>query len=168
MTFIDQNVLAEINPDTFGPQNLAEELGFLPEIFPFLKNKEDLLGRTRPAITFVVAATIRAFRKRCGQPARSLPAGFMDRIWDRWAQGDHEDRIVDLLEALEPHLWSYFLHMAQSAVENEDWSQQDVAVASLVFATILFASIFQFWPEDYLPELEQALRDHGVTALHDM
>jgi hypothetical protein len=42
---------------------------------------------------------------------------------------------------------------------------QDVAVASLVYATLLFACIFQFWPQDYLPELEQALRDHGVGAV---
>ena len=160
MTFIDHNVLAEIN--SLDPKSLVQELAFLPEIFPFLKEHESLMGRTKPAMTNIVAATIRAFRKRCGQPARTLPAGFMERLWERWTQGQHEDRIVDLLQNLEPHLWTSFMNMAEAAMDQEDWSNQDLAVASLVYATVLFTCIFQFWPEDYLPEIEQAMRDHGV------
>ena len=44
MTLIDHDTLQMMDQNSFDPQNIVEHLGFVPDIFDFLKTKEDVFA----------------------------------------------------------------------------------------------------------------------------
>jgi hypothetical protein len=157
MPLVSEETLNAIDPNSFGPQNVAEQLAFLPEVFEFLKNRESLLGKTRPVVTYTMAANLWALRQ-CGHQQRELPAGLLDHLWERLAEGRDSSRLTEALEQLEPHLWSFSLRLMQGAMEREEWSHQDLAAASLVYSAVLFACLYVFSSSRSLEELTQAIQ----------
>lgn len=160
MPLVDEETLQGLDPNSFGPQNVAEQLAYLPDAFEFLKNRESLLGKTRPVVTYAMAATVWALRQS-GDPVRELPAGLLDHLWNRLAEGRDSTGIFEALEELEPHVWSFFLRLTQGAMEQEEWTQQDLVAASLVFSTLLFACLYVFSSPGSLERLTQAIHGPG-------
>ncbi|GEM_PF-2581360 len=162
MSIINASTLQTVDQNAFDPQNIVEHLGFIPDIFDFLKNKEDTLGKSRPAVTYVVALTVWAFRQETQNEARELPKGFLDVLWKKISEENAGEYISELMEKLEPTMWNYFLRLIQGAYQKEEWSQQDLTAAALVYGTILTCCILMFWPEDSLVEIENTLQNYGL------
>jgi len=157
MPLVDEETLNALDPNSFGPQNVAEQLAFLPDVFEFLKNRESLLGKTRPVVTYAMAATLRALRQSA-EPQRELPPGLMEHLWSRLAEGQNGSQISEALESLEPSLWHFFLRLAHGASEREEWSHQDLAAASLVYSAVLFGCLYVFSSGRSLDVLTRAVQ----------
>jgi hypothetical protein len=165
MGIIQGTILESLDQEKFGPEHISEQLSYLPEIFNFLKRIEADLETIRPVMTYIVAVTIWSFRQASPQEHNQIPPGFLDALWDRLSQGIGGRKLSEFLEQTEPNMWQYFLQVLQAAQEHEDWNEHDLAVASLVFGTVLATCILIFWPEESLISLEQDLSSLGF---HDL
>ncbi len=165
MGMIQRDLLKNLDQENFGPEQIVEQLSYLQEIFYFLKRIELNLDKIRPVITYMVAVSIWAFRQVSNNGPREMPAGFPEILWDRLSQGSEGKQLFDFLEKSEPDLWDYFLNVLQTAQEQEDWSQHNLTVASLVFATILTTCILIFWPKDSLASMDE---DFSSLGFYDM
>ena len=164
MGLVSQDTLKQLDEDSFGPERVAEHLGFFPELFQFLKESEQVMGRTRPVVAYATAVTVWAFRQSGGQPLRKLPVGLPQVFWERIAQGEAGEHLTECLDVLEPELWRYVQTLIRAAAIKEEWDRREMASASLVYGPVLLASTLAFWPEDKLPELEETLRSHGLGS----
>ena len=158
MPLISESCLDKLDIDPLGPQEVMEQLQFFPEIFPFLKRQEETLGRVRPLITYLIAATIWAFREAKHNPMRKLENGFLDTVWIKLAQGEAGTELSDVLQKMEPHMWAYFLTLARAASDQENWSAEELAVAGKIYGTILLACEIIFCKEPELSQLEILLK----------
>lgn len=89
-----------------------DQLKFCPEIFNFLKSKENSLGRIRPIVTYTICLSIMAYRQT-SESKRDIPSGFFLRHY-----GENSLQIKkvaklpgDIIEDLEPELWNFFLNI---------------------------------------------------------
>lgn len=161
MSVVEETVLSQVNQESFGPERVAEHLGYFPEIFRYLKDRHADMGKTRPVVTYATAVTVWAFRT-CGDTVRDLPQGMIFNLWQRLSGGGFGDKLSGFLEEMEPHMWRFFLDLTKAAAYKEEWEQSDVAVAALVYAPVLSACIYAFWPEEELSRLEQGLSRFGL------
>lgn len=158
MPLISESCLDKLDIDPLGPQEVMEQLQFFPEVFPFLKRQEETLGRVRPLITYLVAATIWAFRDGNHSPVRKLENGFLDTVWWKLAQGEAGSELSDVLQTMEPHMWNYFLTLARAASDQENWSAEELAIAGKIYGTILLACEILFCNAQELAQLETLLK----------
>ena len=164
MSLIDSATLQMLDQNPFDPQSIVEHLGFVPDIFDFLKTKEDVLGKSRPTVTYAVAITIWAYRQKTNSQVRELPKGFLDVLWKKISEEKAGEYISELMESLEPIIWNYFLNLIQGASQKENWSKQDLTAGAMVYGTILTCCILMFWQEDYLVEIEKTLQNYGLSS----
>lgn len=155
MPLITDASLDQLDLDPLGPQEVMEQLQFFPEFFPFLQRNEETLGRVRPLITYLVAATVWAFREEKHQPKRQLENGFLDAFWARLAEGRGGIELSDVLQEIEPRMWNYFLTLARAASDQENWSAQELAVAGKTYGTILLACEVIYGDPDGLSKIER-------------
>ncbi len=161
MAVVSEDVLNQVNQESFGPERVAEHLGYFPEIFRYLKDRHSDMGRTRPVVTYATAVTVWAFRES-GVTVRDLPQGMLQSLWQRLSGGGFGDKLSGFLEQMEPHMWRFFLDLTKAAAYREEWDQSDLAVSGLVYAPVLSACIYAFWPEEELYRLEQGLSQFGL------
>lgn len=161
MPVVSQSVLNEVSQDNFGPEKVAEHLGYFPEVFRYLQERHADMGKTRPVVTYATAVTVWSFRAS-GDPVRDLPQGMLQTLWQRLSHGGLGDKLSGFLEEMEPHVWGFFLDLTKAAAYREEWDQADVAVSGLVYAPVLAACIYAFWPGEELFRLEQALSRFGL------
>ena len=98
MALIQENILHELEKDEFGPGLISEQLSFFPAIFPFLQQREEILGKARPVLAYSIAAAVWAFRQSCPGPERDMPTGILDSLWDRLSQSQSGGNIPEVLE----------------------------------------------------------------------
>ncbi|MEF8823360.1 MAG: hypothetical protein V5B78_04475 [Desulfohalobiaceae bacterium] len=161
MPVVSEEVLNQVSQESFGPERVAEHLGYFPEVFRYLKERHEDMGNTRPVVTYATAVTVWAFRES-GDTARDLPQGMLQNLWQRLSHGGLGDKLSGFLEEMEPNMWRFFLDLTKAAAHKEEWDQKDVAVAGLVYAPVLSACIYAFWPEEELSKLEQGLSQFGL------
>lgn len=162
MTLIEKDVLQQIDQNSFGPTNIAEQFSFLPEVFRFLQKREQILGKTRPVVTYSVAITIWALRLSGNVPSRQIAPGWQESVWERLSGGEGGEQVYELLEKAEPNMWEFFLQLIEAASLSEEWSSQEVAVASLVYGTVLIICLIIFWPEERIGDLNDLLEKLGM------
>lgn len=165
MGLIQDSTLQMLDQNSFGPESIVEHLSFLPDVFYFLKKRESLLGKSRPTVTYVVAVTIWAFRQNTKSETREIPKGFLDILWKKISEENAGKYISELVEALEPRMWNYFLNLIHGASQKEEWTQQELTAAALVFGTILTCCLVIFWPENSLEQIENTLQNYGLYNL---
>jgi hypothetical protein len=158
MALIQENILHELDKNDFGPGLIGEQLSFFPAIFPFLQQMEELLGKTRPVLAYSIAAAVWAFRQKSPSPEREMPTGILDSLWERLSQSRSGGNVPEVLEELEPQLWTLFLNLSEAAFVKEEWSKEEFVVAGYVYSVVLLALIYAFWPEAELPEVEKSLQ----------
>lgn len=161
MPVVSQDVLDQVSQESFGPERVAEHLGYFPEIFRYLKERHADMGQTRPVVAYATAVTVWAFRES-GDTVRDLPQGMLQNLWQRLSHGGLGDKLSGFLEEMEPNMWRFFLDLTKAAAYKEEWEQTDVAVSGLVYAPVLSACIYAFWPEEELSRLEQGLSQFGL------
>jgi hypothetical protein len=164
MGMLSEEDFSNLDQERFGPQDIATNLASVPELFPFLQRHGEMLNRSRPAVVFAIALTIQAFANAAEGQARTVPPGLFDTLWERFAVGGYGREISSLVQRLEPHAWSFFTGLMETAVNREQWSQKEMAGAGLVYGTVLLALIVSFWPEDRLGEVEELMGDLGLRG----
>ncbi|MFW6055116.1 MAG: hypothetical protein ACOC9D_04340 [Thermodesulfobacteriota bacterium] len=158
MPLISESCLNRLDLDPLGPQDVMEQLRFFPEFFPFLQRHEEIMGRLRPVITYLVAATVWAFRAENHKPKRELENGFLDSFWARLAEGRGGIELPDVLQEIEPNMWDHFLTLVRAASDQENWTAQELAVASKIYGTILLVCELIFCDEEDLLRIENLFK----------
>ncbi|MFP4672263.1 MAG: hypothetical protein ACLFMR_06840, partial [Desulfohalobiaceae bacterium] len=153
MAMITDSVLEGLQQEELVPGTMTQCLGYFPEIFEYLKQRQQDMGKARPIVTYATAATVWAFQS-CGEPQRELPSGILQHIWSKLVQGSGGDHLSSFLEQCEPGMWDYFVKLTQAAARKEDWDQSLIAAAALAYAPVLTACIYIFWPVEELEKLE--------------
>ena len=87
-----------------------------------------------------------------------MPPGILDSLWEKVTQTQASEKIPEVLESLEPQLWNLFLNLAEAAFAKEQWSKEEFIIAGHVYAVVLLALIYVYWPEEELPEVEKGLQ----------
>ncbi|MFO8033231.1 MAG: hypothetical protein R6U22_11890 [Desulfohalobiaceae bacterium] len=154
MAMISDAVLEGLQEEELVPGTMTQCLGYFPEIFEYLKQRQQDMGKARPIVTYATAATVWAFQNS-GQPQRELPSGILQHIWSKLVQGRGGDHLSRFLEQCEPGMWNYFVRLTQAAAKREDWDENLIAAAALVYAPILTGCIYVFWPQEDLEDLDR-------------
>ncbi len=161
MGVITKEHFNQVNQDQYGPAQIVANLSSIPELFSFLQKKSRILQKARPMVVFAIAATVHAFYHSSYQSPRELPPGVFDAIWEKFSYEEFRQELPDFVQDLEPEAWNFFLNLVQAAYTKEEWSEQELAVASLVYGTVLTALIMMFWPEEDLYQVEDAIYGLG-------
>lgn len=164
MGILCEEDFTSLDQHQFGPQDIASNLSSVPELFPFLQKHGQALNKSRPAVVFAIALTVHAFSQETGGPVRTMPPGLFDTLWERFAAGGYGREVSNLVQRLEPHAWSFFTGLMETAVNREQWSQKEMAGAGLVYGTVLLALIVSFWPQERLGEIEELMGDLGLSG----
>ncbi len=161
MPIVSESCLQHLQLEELTLEQITECLGYFPEVFHYLQQRQSEMGQTRPIVTFASAATVWAFKSNQDQ-MRAMPQGLLYHLWSKLAQGCAGDRVCAYLEEWEPHMWQYFVRLTAAAAVKEDWDQGQIAASALVYAPILTSCIYMFWPEQELQTLEQGFWDCGL------
>lgn len=153
MAMISKAILQELQEEELVPGTMTQCLSYFPEVFEYLKQRQQDMGRARPIVTYATAATVWAFQSS-GQPQRELPPAILQHLWSKLSQGQGGEHLSSFLEKCEPGMWDYFVRLAQAAANKEEWDESLIAAAALVYAPILTACIYVFWPQEDLENLE--------------
>jgi len=166
MPIIDQKTIDKLTANPLKPETLAEQLAFQHQIFEFLKEHDQHLGQSRPIVTLAITTALYAFRQ-VSEPVREIPPGFLSSTFECITELKGGGGLTEVLETFEPNIWHFFLGVAEAGTRKEGWSNQDLAMAGLIFGTLLLACMFMFYPLEELGPLEQALRERGVTGMEE-
>ncbi len=166
MPLIDQKTIDKLTSNPLKPETLAEQLAFQHQIFEFLKEHDQHLGQSRPIVTLAITTALYAFRQ-VSEPVRDIPPGFLSSTFECITELKGGGGLTEVLETFEPNIWHFFLGVAEAGTRKEGWSNQDLAMAGLIFGTLLLACMFMFYPLEQLGPLEQALRERGVTGMEE-
>ncbi len=155
---IEEELLNKLKLDDFTPAKIVDNLKLVPEIFDFLKLKENLLGRSKGLVTYITAITIWAFRKKYKNMLRKIPESFLEKLWESFKDTNKKD-IFDVPYKIEPNMWKYFLSLIYLEAKRDNWDKMELLIAATVYAPILLGCCWIFYPEEDLLKVEEVWKE---------
>lgn len=155
---VSKKALSKIDLQQFNPGQIIDQLKFSPEIFPFLKERENIMGPIRPIITYCVGVAIWAFKKS-SLKKRDIPFGFLESLWIRiHSNKDLPKRLGDAIETLEPELWDFLLSIIKTeTIRNKEITEKELGAGCLILLVVIIGLIFAFGSEQDLIEIDKIL-----------
>lgn len=152
--YISKDKLSDLHLGELSPGKLIDQLKFCPDVFNFLKSKEMCLGKIRPIITYMICFTIWILRQTTTKK-RETPEGFYEALWLKFSADKKVAKLAgDIVEALEPELWNFFLNILEKEVQREEnITKEEIGTGALVFAIIVIGLIYSFGNNETLQEL---------------
>jgi len=158
--YISKDKLSDLHLGELNPSKLIDQLKFCPDIFNFLKSKEISLGKIRPIITYMICFTIWILRQTTTKK-RETPEGFYGALWDKFSADKKVAKLAgDIVEALEPELWNFFLNILEKEIQREEnITKEEIGTGALVFAIIVIGLIYSFGNDETLQKLTKLLNE---------
>ena len=156
--YISKDKLSDLHLGELSPGKLMDQLKFCPEVFNFLKSKEIALGKIRPIITYMTCFTIWILRQTTTKK-RETPEGFFDALWDKFSANKKVAKLAgDIVEALEPELWNFFLNILEKECQRgENITKEEIGTGALVFSIEVMGLIYSFGNDETLQKLTSLL-----------
>ena len=131
-------------------QNELSAMGLPPLEPPKIKNNKNKLTENQKE-----ALIDQSFLKR------KIPSNFFYTLWERFKNNrDSAKSIGDMVEALEPELWRYFLTTIKSeTMRNKDISKEEIGTGALVFSLVTMGLLFTFGDEHTLEKLRNIVEN---------
>ncbi|GAB6888106.1 hypothetical protein JCM13304A_16040 [Desulfothermus okinawensis JCM 13304] len=156
--YISREKLLHLSLNQLTPGKLMDQLKFCPEIFNFLKSKENSLGRIRPIVTYTICLSIMAYRQT-SESKRDIPSGFFEALWRKFSSNKKVAKLPgDIIEDLEPELWNFFLNiLKKERLRDDNIKNEEIGTGALVFSIVVMGLLYIFGQENTMEKLSHLI-----------